>query len=83
MGVGSAASSYGFTVGAYGSGDNTWNIGSDGAAFNVANNSTLTVMQTLQDWDQQTSKNVKSIRQKALDVFGGINATRTSAFPTQ
>jgi len=31
-------------------------------------------MQILQDWDQQTSKNNKSIRQLALDVFGGINA---------
>jgi fibronectin-binding autotransporter adhesin len=71
---GSFAASYGFAVGTYGLGDSTWNIGSDGAAFNVANNSTLTVMQVLQDWDQQANKTSKSIRQLALDVFGGINA---------
>lgn len=71
---GSAAASYGFAVSTYGLGDSTWNIGSDGAAFNVANNSTLTIMQILQDWDQQNNKSNKSIRQLALDVFGGINA---------
>jgi hypothetical protein len=71
---GSAAASYGFAVSAYGLGDSAWNVGSDGAAYNVANNSTLTVMQILQDWDQQANKTSKSIRQLALDVFGGINA---------
>jgi hypothetical protein len=71
---GSAAGSYGFAVSVYGLGDSTWNIGSDGAAFNVANNSTLTVMQILQDWDQQNNKTSKTIRQLAIDVFGGINA---------
>ena len=68
---GSAASSYGFTVGTYGLGDSTWNIGSDGAAFNVANSTTWTVMQILQDWDQQTNKTNSTLRKLALDVFGG------------
>ncbi|HXE51473.1 MAG TPA: SdrD B-like domain-containing protein, partial [Tepidisphaeraceae bacterium] len=71
---GVAAAYYGFAVSQYGLGDSTWNVGSDGAAFNVGNNSVLTVMQILQDWDQQTSKSTKSIRQLALDSFGGINA---------
>jgi fibronectin-binding autotransporter adhesin len=71
---GAAAASYGFSVGAYGLGDSTWNIGADGAAFNVANNSTLTVLQILQDWDQQTNKTDKTIRHMAIDVFGGINS---------
>lgn len=71
---GSAAASYGFNVGTYGLGDSTWNVGADGAAFNVANNSTLTVLQILQDWDRQANKTDKTIRQLAIDVFGGINA---------
>ena len=71
---GSATSSYGFSVSTYGLGDSTWNVGSDGAAFNVDNNSTLTVMQILQAWDQRANKSSKSIRQMAIDVFGGINA---------
>jgi len=70
---GLAAAYYGFTVGTYGLGDSTWNIGADGAAFNVSNNTTLTVMQILQDWDQQANKNSTSLRKLALDVFGGIN----------
>ena len=69
---GLAATYYGFTVGQYGLGNSTWNIGSDGAAFNVSNNSTLTVMQILQDWDQQANKGIMSLK-LALDVFGGIN----------
>ena len=70
---GVASASCGFSVGQYGLGDSTWNVGSDGAAFNVANNTTLTVMQLLQDWDQQTNKSNTTLRKQALDAFGGIN----------
>jgi len=70
IGIGSAAASYGFAVKLMAHAT----AGSDGAAFNAANNPTLTVMQILQDWDQQNTKTTKSIRQMALDVFGGINS---------
>jgi hypothetical protein len=70
---GSAAATYGFSVGTYGLGNSTWNIGADGAAFGVANNTTLTVLQILQAWDQNTSKTNTSMRKLAIDVFGGIN----------
>ena len=50
------ATPYGFSAGTYGLGDATWNIGASGAAFGVSNNTTLTVLQILQDWDGQTDK---------------------------
>jgi hypothetical protein len=71
---GSSAASYGFAVGSYGLGDSTWNVGADGAAFGVANNSTLTVIQILQDWDQQANKGNTSLKKLALDTFNGINS---------
>ena len=74
--VGAAASyaaSYGLTVTQYGLGGSSWNIGSDGGAFNVSNNSTLTVLQILQDWDKQANKSSSTLRKLALDTFGGIN----------
>jgi uncharacterized repeat protein (TIGR03803 family) len=71
---GSQAVSYGFKVSAYGLGDSTWNIGSDGAAFGVLNKSTLTIIQILQDWDQQANKGNTSLRKLALDTFNGINS---------
>ena len=37
------------------------------------NNSTLTVTQILQDWDQQANKDGTRLRKLALDIFGGIN----------
>lgn len=70
-----AAAGYGFCIGAYGLGDSTWNVGTDGTAFNVANGTTLTVMQILQDWDGQTNQADKTLRQMAIAVFGGINGT--------
>src|SRR5262249_26150173 len=39
-----AAAQYGFTVSGYGLGTATFNVGSNGAAFGVANNTSLTVM---------------------------------------
>lgn len=71
---GTYAASYGFSVGQYGLGDSTWNVGSDGAAFGVVNNSTLTVLELVQNWDQQTNKSDSTLRKMALDLFGGINS---------
>jgi SdrD B-like domain/Bacterial Ig-like domain (group 3) len=42
-----AATKYGFTVSGYGVGTATFNVGSNGAAFGVANNTTVTVMDLL------------------------------------
>src|SRR5262249_48038007 len=41
------AASYGFTVSGTGLGTSTWNVGTNGAAFAVANNSALTVLDLL------------------------------------
>jgi hypothetical protein len=76
---GSAASAYGFSINQYGLGDATLNVGSDGAAFGVANNTTLTVMQILQDADKKTVNGVlyggtQTLRQMATDLFGAINS---------
>jgi hypothetical protein len=47
------AAQYGFTVNGYGVGTSTVNVGSDGAAFGVANNTTMTVMDLLRGADAQ------------------------------
>ena len=49
---GTVASKYGFTVNATGTGAASINVGSSGAAFGVANNTTLTVWQILKSADQ-------------------------------
>jgi hypothetical protein len=71
---GSHAGGYGFTIGTYGLGNSTWSVSSDGTAFSVANNASLTVMQLLQAWDQQAKKSNTALRKLALDAFGGINS---------
>jgi hypothetical protein len=45
--AGNVAASYGFEVSEFGLGIATYNVGSSGAAFGVADNSTLTVMDLL------------------------------------
>lgn len=45
--AGHMAAGYGFNVSATGAGNKTVNIGARGAAFGVADNSTLTIMQIL------------------------------------
>lgn len=50
---GTYAAKYGFTVSAQGVGYDTVNIGSDGVAFGMANNSTVTILQALDATDQQ------------------------------
>ena len=77
---GNYAASYGFNVSSSGTGSRTFNVGSSGAAFGVANNTTLTVMQILQAantnavsgslWNGNTS-----LRNLANTVFDGINQT--------
>jgi hypothetical protein len=48
LGGGSVSAGYGFTVKAGGTGADTFNVGSNGAAFGVPNNTTLTVSQLVQ-----------------------------------
>jgi hypothetical protein len=48
LGGGSASIGQGFTVKPGGTGSDTFNVGSNGAAFGVANNTSLTVLQVLQ-----------------------------------
>jgi hypothetical protein len=53
-----AAASYGFTVSGDGAGTATVNVGSNGDAFGVANNTTMTVMDLLLATDAQTVNGV-------------------------
>jgi ELWxxDGT repeat protein/VCBS repeat-containing protein len=50
------AAQYGFTVSGDGVGAATWNVGSNGDAFGVANNTTMTVMDLLLATDAQAIK---------------------------
>lgn len=50
---GNYATKYGFTVSAQGVGYETINVGSDGVAFGVSNNSSITILQALDATDQQ------------------------------
>jgi hypothetical protein len=75
---GTAATKYGFTVTAAGLGVATANVGSNGAAFGVPNNTTLTVMQILLQANAQAVSGIlykanSSLRPLALLVFDGIN----------
>jgi hypothetical protein len=53
--AGTAAASYGFLVTDYGVGIATWNVGTSGAAFGVANDSIVTVMDLLLATDSLSS----------------------------
>jgi hypothetical protein len=73
-----AARAYGFTVGGNGLCTATYNVGSIGAAYGVANNITLTVMDLLLAADQQAVNGLlyngnATLRKQANDVFGAIN----------
>ena len=69
---------YGFTVGGNGVGTATFNVGKNGAAFGVADNTTMTVMDLLLAADTQAVNGVlyngnTTKRNMANTVFGGIN----------
>jgi hypothetical protein len=75
---GSAAQAYGFTVSAAGLGARTYNVGNKGAAFGVANNTTLNVYQLLRAVNQRAVKGVlyggnTTLRQQAADLFAALN----------
>ena len=84
---GNYAASYGFVVNSVGTSTATYNIGSNGAAFGVANNTVLSIYQILQKtnadarngilWDLDGNGSISSIediyRDMATVVFNNIN----------
>ena len=75
---GTMASSYGFIVNASGTGAATFNVGGNGAAFGVANNTTLTVFQVVKAIDAQAMNGVlyggnQTLINSANTVSDGIN----------
>ncbi|HTQ39236.1 MAG TPA: SdrD B-like domain-containing protein [Pirellulales bacterium] len=69
-----AKSTVGLTTSLYGSAMDTVNVGSNGAAFGVANNTTLTVMQLLSYLNANTNAG-SSVSSGASSIFSSINAT--------
>ena len=78
------AAQYGFTVSGYGVVAATWNVGSNGDAFGVANNTTMTVEDLLLATDDQAvggrlyngnaaRRNEANAVYSALNQAGGIS----------
>jgi hypothetical protein len=75
---GTAGAAYGFTVSTTGLGEQSFNVGADGAAFGVANNTTLNVIELLEAVNQQAAGGVlysgdAALRQQANDLFDALN----------
>ena len=73
-----AAASYGFTVSGDGAGTATANVGSNGDAFGVANNATLTLVDLLRATDAQAVNGLlyngnTTRRNEANNVFSAVN----------
>jgi hypothetical protein len=80
LGGSSAATGQGFTVKPGGTASDTYNVGSNGAAFGVANNTSLTVMQVLQTLNSNYNPTTKqfyggdtTLTTDANNVSNGIN----------
>ena len=76
---GGQAQAYGFDVTADGLGAASYNVGLNGSAFGVANNTTLTVFALLVDVDSFAVNGVlyngnKTLRNEAMSVFGAIDS---------
>ena len=72
------AANYGFIVSGDGVGAATWNVGSDGGAFGVANNTSMTVMGLLLATDDQAVDGLlyngdAARRNEANAVYGALN----------
>src|SRR5262245_21300075 len=75
---GTAAQAYGFTVSAAGLGARSFNVGGAGAAFGVANNTTLNVYQLLLAVNNQAVNGVPYngdgvVREQAADLFDALD----------
>jgi hypothetical protein len=77
---GTTGQAYGFTVSAYGLGADSFNVGADGAAFGVANGTTLNVYELLKAVDRSAVSGVlyngdTTLRKEANDLFDTLNKT--------
>jgi hypothetical protein len=75
-----AAAPYGFTVSGYGVGTATYNVGANGAAFGVADNTAVMVIDLLRAADAQAVNGLLyggnlTLRTKANNVFSALNQT--------
>jgi len=75
---GTIGQTYGFTVSADGLGADSFNVGADGAAFSVANKTTLNVFELLRAVDRQAVNGVLyngdiTLSKEANDLFGALN----------
>ena len=75
---GDAAAAYGFSVSAAGLGAAQFNVLTNGSAFGVANNTTLSVWTLLQDTNLKSASgqlydNVASLLAKAYTVYSQVN----------
>jgi hypothetical protein len=73
-----AGQAYGFTVDAYGLGARSFNVGTDGAAFGVPDDTTLNVYQLLRAVDSMAVNGVlyngdAMLQQEAADLFDALN----------
>ena len=82
LGGNSTAQSFGFSVTAAGGGPATYNVGSNGAAFGVANNTIVSVLNVLQTLNTNFSpssgtfySNNQTLTTAANNVVNGINTT--------
>jgi uncharacterized protein (DUF2141 family) len=78
--AGTAAKSYGFVVSSSGAGAALFNVGSNGQAMGVANNTQMSVLNALQAVNTQASNGTlyngsTSLRNLANSIFDGINST--------
>jgi VCBS repeat-containing protein len=88
--AGTAAVSYGFTVNSFGTGASTFNVGNNGAAFDLANGTQATILDLLlaannhaylgilydEDHDGDATSSIEvTFRAMANVVFSGINQT--------
>ncbi len=75
---GAVGQAYGFSVTATGLGADSFNVGSDGAAFGVTNNATRNVYELLGAVDQQSASGVLyggniALQKEANDLFDALN----------
>jgi hypothetical protein len=75
---GTAGLAYGFTATGTGLGADSFNVGSDGAAFGVANKTTLNVYELLQAVNRRAVNGLlyngdKTLRNEANDLFSALN----------
>src|SRR5262249_38614542 len=72
--AGNTAASYGFNVSSTGTGSRTYNVGSNGTAIGLMNNTSYTIMQLLQQANLD-KKNGTFNATAFNDIFDGINST--------